>query len=182
MSGYDYLIGSIHYIEAGGTKFDVDHSPEKTESIINEFFSGDGLLYAREYYRSLGTLYEYGKFDIIGHFDLITKFCEKKIFFDTNTKEYRNMVIEAAESLAGKIPLFEVNTGAISRGYRTSPYPEPFILKEMKRLGFGAVVTSDCHNRNMLECAYNESFELLRENGFKEIYILTENGFEAECI
>ena len=62
----------------------------------------------------------------------------------------------------GKIPFFEVNTGAISRGYRSAPYPTVPIIKELKRLGFGVVITSDCHDRNYVDCHFNETAELLK--------------------
>jgi histidinol-phosphatase (PHP family) len=72
-------------------------------------------------------------------------------------------VFEAIEALAGKIPYFEVNTGAIARGYRTTPYPMPFIIKEFQRRGFGVVLTSDCHNVAFLDCWFEEAAELLKE-------------------
>ena len=77
-------------------------------------------------------------------------------------------MIEAAEALAGKIPYFEVNTGAIARGYRTTPYPSLFIMKELKRLGFCTVISSDCHNSAFLDCGYDLSAVLLRECGYTE--------------
>ena len=51
-----------------------------------------------------------------------------------------------------------------------------FLLKEMKRLGYGAVITSDCHDARALSCHYEESAELLRVCGFRELYILDEPG------
>lgn len=180
LSGYDYLIGSVHYVDVCGRKYDVDESPERTEEVINEYFGGDGLKYAGAYFSLVAELYKYGSFDIIGHFDLITKFSEKKPLFDTEAKEYKMSAYEAAAALKGKIPFFEVNTGAIARGWRSRPYPDSFILKELKELGFGAVVASDCHNKNMLDCGFLAAREILKENGFNEIYILTENGFEGE--
>lgn len=179
LSGYDYLIGSVHCLNCDGKLLDVDFTLEKTREIIDEYFKGDGILYAKEYYKTLAKLPEYGKFDIIGHIDLITKFSEKASIFDTNSKEYKNAVIETLEALQGKIPYFEVNTGAISRGYRTTPYPDENILKELKRLGFGAVITSDCHNKNMLDCNFKEAEILLKNYGFKEKYILTADGFKS---
>ena len=73
--------------------------------------------------------------------------------------------------------MLEVNTGAISRGYRTTPYPDKFILKEMKRLGFGVVISSDCHDARMVDCYFAESEQLLKECGFKEQYVLKKEGF-----
>ena len=180
LSGYDYLIGSTHYLPMGDEKVGFDRSSEEVERVIKEYFGGDGMAYAKKYYQTLSRLPEYGSFDIIGHFDLITKHCEKRQFFDVDSKEYQFAAIEAAEMLAGKIPYFEVNTGAISRGYRTTPYPSPFIMKELKRLGVGVVITSDCHNSAFLDCAYDLSAELLKECGFKEHYVLTKQGFVAQ--
>lgn len=122
---------------------------------------------------------DYGNFDILGHLDVITKHNEKVRFFDEDTKEYRGYAIEALEALAGKIPLFEVNTGAIAKGYRTTPYPSLFLLGELKRLGFGAIISSDCHDRHKLDCWYTQATELLKYCGFREIYVLKENGFSS---
>ncbi len=183
LSGYDYIIGSVHYLMSNGEFVGMDlRNPDDIRNIINKYFGGDGLAYAKKYYSTLAMLPRYGKFDIIGHFDLVTKHSEREMLFDTESKEYKSAAIEAAEALVGKIPLFEVNTGAIARGYRTTPYPDPFILKELRRLGFGAIISSDCHNKNYLDCGFDDAAELLRSCGFKERYILTDSGFTAVAL
>lgn len=176
-SGYDYMIGSVHYLHINGETVGFDRSQQEVQRIINTYFGGNGMAYAKMYYETLATLPRYGNYDIIGHFDLITKHSENICFFDEESKEYKRYAVEAAEALAGKIPFFEINTGAISRGYRTTPYPTVYLLKELKRLGYGAVISSDCHNRNDLDCYYKEAEELLLSCGFREQYILTDNGF-----
>lgn len=183
LSGYDYLIGSVHYLPIGTEFVGFDRSRDEVRRVINEYFHGDGMAYARMYYEQLTLLPKFGTFDILGHFDLITKHSETDRFFDEESSVYRSYAIEALESLAGQIPFFEVNTGAISRGYRTSPYPSVFLLKEMKRLGYGALITSDCHDARALSCHYEESSELLRSCGFREIYILESPGkFRPESL
>jgi len=179
LSGYDYVIGALHYLKIGDEYVGFDRSEEEVERIINNFFGGDGMAFAKESYRQFGELTKYGKFDIIGHFDIITKNIEKKKFFDTDSGEYLKYAFEALDSMRGKIPFFEVNTGAISRGYRTSPYPMKNILKQMKEWGFGAVISSDCHDSEYLDCAFDVARELLLECGFCEKYILTPSGFSA---
>ena len=47
-----------------------------------------------------------------------------------------------------------------------------------RRLGFGAVITSDCHNKSYLDCYYKEARELLLSAGFKTIWKLTDDGFK----
>ena len=179
MTGYDYLIGSVHYLKFGNEYVDFDRDEKNVEFIINQYFNGNGMNYAKAYYNTLAQLPEYGDFDVVGHFDLITKFCEKREFFDISSKEYLHSAIEAAEVLVKKIPMFELNTGAIARGYRTTPYPSKDLIKELKRLGFGVVITSDCHNKEYINYKFKESVELLKSCGFKEQYILTKNGFKA---
>lgn len=179
MSGFDYLIGSVHYLKCGEEYIGFDRNAMVVEDIIKRYFDGNGMKYAKAYYQTLAKLPDFGKFDIIGHFDLITKHCETRNFFDTSSKEYINAACEAAEALAGKIPFFEINTGAIARGYRTSPYPSIAIIKELKRLGFGVVITSDCHDKAMLDYRFNEAAEILKICGFKEKYILSDYGFKS---
>lgn len=135
LTGFDYLIGAVHYLRLGDMVVSIDHIFQDTQSIIRQYFGGDGMACAKEYYRQLSKMPQYGKYDIVAHFDIITKYNEKGHFFDENSKEYFFAAIEAAEQLAGTIPYFEVNTGAVARGYRTAPYPSINIIKELKRLG-----------------------------------------------
>ena len=179
LSDYDYLIGSVHYLRDGERYIDFDKDIDVVENVINTFFEGDGMMYAKAYYNTLAQLPNYGKFDIIGHFDIITKHCERKMFFDMTSKEYLNAAFDAMEALRGKIPFFELNTGAMARGYRTTPYPCDVLLKEFRRLGFGVVITSDCHDKMKIDYKFDEAAQLLKECGYKEKYILKKSGFEA---
>lgn len=177
LAGFDYLIGAVHYFPFEDKFVGFDRNAQVVQDIIQQYFGGDGMAYAKAYYHELAKLPQYGYFDFIAHFDLITKHCENVQFFDTSSKEYQCAAIEAAEQLAGKIPYFEVNTGAMARGYRTSPYPEVFLLKELKRLGFGAIISTDCHDSACLDYGYQEAVELLKKCGFKEQFIFTKDGF-----
>ena len=178
--GYDYLIGSVHVVKHPNGLLFIDWTAERTRENIENVFGGDGIAYAKHYFQAVADLPNHGSFDILGHFDLLTKFNEKEPdLFDTTCEAYRAAATAAAESLVGKVRFFEVNTGAIGRGYRTTPYPDPYIIKEMKRLGFGAIISSDCHDRNFLDCGYEDAKRLLREAGFTEHYVLKDEGFVA---
>lgn len=174
---FDYLIGSVHFPKVGEEFLDMDRDAHTVRGLIDQYFGGDGLAYAKAYYDTLAQLPDHGKFDIVGHFDLLAKHRETVQFFDEDSRQYRNYAVGAAEALAGKVPFFEVNSGAIARGYRTTPYPNPFIIKELKRLGFGAVITSDCHDCTKLDLYFDEAAQLLRECGYKERFVLTDHGF-----
>ncbi len=182
MTGYDYLIGSVHYLNMNGQYVGFDRSPEVVQQVIDTHFGGDGMAFAKRYYEELARLPEYGPFDIIGHFDLITKNLEAIPYFDAESPDYLRYAMDAMDALQGKIPFFEVNTGAMARGYRTVPYPTVTLLKELKQRGFGAMIASDCHDGCYLDCGFAQAAALLAGCGFKEKYILTENGFQAVAL
>lgn len=173
--GYDYLIGSSHFLKVSDGYVSFDEPAETVKGIIDKYFGGNGMAYAKEYYRQFAELSKYGDFDIVGHFDIVSKHSEKYSFFDTEAKEYKDAALSALHAISQKHKVFEVNTGAIARGYRTTPYPAPFILKEMKNLGLTVVITADCHNRDYLNCYYDEALELIKSCGFTSIGVM-KNG------
>ena len=174
---YDYLIGSVHYLKLGDEYVGFDRDVPTVDRIVKNYFGGDGMAFARAYYEHLCELPLHNDFDIIGHFDIHAKLNEALHMFDESDAEYLDLAFTALEALQGKIPFAEINTGAIARGYRSVPYPTLPILKEMKRRGFGILFTSDCHNREYLDCYYNEAAELAKTAGFKEYYVLKQEGF-----
>jgi histidinol-phosphatase (PHP family) len=175
--GYDYLIGSLHNLYVDGEYRNFDGIPEKHKAMVTDYFGGDGLAFAKEYYRQLAQLPDRAPIDIIGHYDLITRYQDTQPLFDWDDKSYRNAAIECAEALAGRVPLFELNCGAVIRGTRTTPYPQDFITKELKRLGFGVVITTDCHQKHLMDAWMEEGKEFLRSCGYTERHILTKDGF-----
>ena len=175
--GFDYNLIAVHYLNTKNGICGFDRSLEATEKYINDNFDGDGMAFAKCYYETLAISADKDKFNIIAHFDLVTKNNEKGKFFDQNSKEYLGYAFEAMDALKGKVPLFEVNTGAVARGYRSTHYPQIEILKRLRELGFGATVSSDCHDRNYLDFEFDLAEEYLRSAGFKSKFILTENGF-----
>ena len=177
-TGLDYLIGSVHYLQCGDQIKTFDMGLKEAQDYIARYFGGDAMAFAKKYYETVARLPEIGNVDIIGHFDLITKNNAQGRFLDTSAKEYLDFGFEAIHALRGKIPFFEVNTGAISRGYTSTPYPQIEFLKELRCCGFGAVITSDCHNKAFLDCHFEEAKALLAEAGFSSQYILTEKGFQ----
>ena len=55
-------------------------------------------------------------------------------------------------------------------------------LKEFRALGFGALITSDCHNMDFLDCHFEEARALLAAAGFGSRWILTKNGFKEVAL
>ena len=180
--GFDYIIGSVHYLDIGGNVVTFDRGLQETTDYINKYFCGNGLLFAKKYFETVASMPQKIKADIVGHFDLITKNNEKGNFIDVTSKEYLNLGFEAINALKGKVPFFEINTGAISRGYRMSPYPQMEFLKEFNRQGFGVVFTSDCHDKTHIDCFFEQAKKIAIEAGFKTKWILTYDVFKETKI
>lgn len=178
LSGYDYIIGSTHYFKFGDDIVGFDRDAQAVQNVIDTYFDGDGLKYAKAYYENVAKMSDYSKFDIVGHFDLVTKHSETQLFFDTSSKEYKDAALEALHTVSETSKIFEVNTGAMARGFRTSPYPEPFILKEIKNIGGSVIISSDCHDKNFLNYYFDESLQLIKSCGFGSVSVMTKNGFE----
>jgi len=180
--GYDYTIGSCHFFEFDGEKVNFDTNQEELSDLINTRFGGNVMKMAKEYYRLVACLPEYHKFDIVGHFDIIAKHCEKIPGFDITSKEYLDFAKEAAVALCQKIKIFEINTGCIARDYRTFAYPQKEILKEIKAHGGSVTVSSDCHRREFLDVGFKDAYKLAKECGFNEIMIFNGKEFVPEPI
>ena len=174
---YDYLISSVHQLHINGNWYAVDHCKADFDKCISAFGGMDNTLKA--FYSATVKAALRDNIDIVGHIDLIGKFNETNEYFDPTDKRYLDLVFSTIDAILEKRTdiVFEVNTGAISRGYRTTPYPDSFIIKEMKRLGFGVVISSDCHQKHLMDCWFTEAEELLRACGYKERHILTKEGF-----
>ena len=65
--------------------------------------------------------------------------------FDEEHPRYVRAWQAAAEKLLASGLPFEINTGAISRGYRSVPYPAPPILRYLGQRGARFLLSSDSH-------------------------------------
>ena len=178
LAPYDYAIGSVHEIPdpAGGTR-SVDADPETTARYLAECYGGDADAAAEAFFAEYEKVAAKPEAAIVGHFDLLTKFDESHHFFDENSPRYRAAAEQAIKMLVNAGKIFEVNTGAISRGYRTSPYPSMQWLKLLKELGGRVTISADAHHTSGVTCAFDLAQKLVRDAGFEEIWVLEGTEF-----
>jgi histidinol-phosphatase (PHP family) len=170
----DYLIGSVHAFDIGGKYRSIDLSVDMTKEIIAEVFGGDPYLYAEAYYDSVSDVYNRTHCDIIGHFDLVTKFIEVDSFLDVTSPRYLKARDTALQKLIDAPAVFEVNTGAISRGYRTEPYPDLSVIKMLAEAGKPLILTSDSHSAETVDFALAKTAEKLDMLGIPYFTTLAE--------
>ncbi|MCI9155908.1 MAG: histidinol-phosphatase [Lawsonibacter sp.] len=178
--GWDYLIGSVHCVEKEGSLLSVDNLPEDFVRSAQQYYGGDFYAFAEDYYRLVAGVAEKTNCQIVGHFDLITKFNEGDRLFDTGHPRYVRAALEALDQLAERDVVFEINTGAMSRGYRSVPYPAPWLLRAMGERNLPICITSDCHDRSNLLYAFSQAAELAWDCGYREQMVLTAQGFVPE--
>jgi len=167
-AGYDYCIGSVHYLFVEGEQYTVDQSPEEMRRCIDLGYGGDALAMARAYYAKLAGYASGDDVDIVGHFDVIEKFNGNGRFFDTGSPAYQKTALAALEAIAQRGKVFEVNTGAMARGFRKTPYPAPFLLRRMLEMRTPILLSSDAHDAALLTAGFAEVSAMLYETGFRE--------------
>lgn len=168
ITGYDYAIGSVHAFY--NSRYDkyiyADYDPQILIDACEKYYGGDFLSLAEDYFEEESHVAEKTGCNIIGHFDLITKFNEKTKMFDENHPRYINAVDKALSRLLRSGAVFEINTGAMSKGYRTKPYPSEAILRKIKTGGGKIIISSDTHSVDTVDYAFKDALRLARICGF----------------
>ncbi|MBQ1407993.1 MAG: histidinol-phosphatase [Eubacterium sp.] len=168
---FDYSIGSVHYIEVDGEILCIDAGSALLERICEEHFRGDFRSLVEKYYETAARVVELTGADIVGHFDLITKFNSGSRYFSEQSPWYRELSAAAALKAFGTLrephagivdiigrdphPVFEINTGAMAKGLRDVPYPSEFLVSYLAEKGARFVLSSDCHNKAFLRYGFD---------------------------
>ena len=174
-----YIIGSTHFLDVDSEEpMSVDSSPEQLRRLAVEFYGGDCYRMAAAYYELEATVHERTGCDMIGHFDLITRFNDQLHFLDEDDPRYIRPALEAMEYLVKAGIPFEINCGAVNRGRKKEFYPNRRLLKALHDFGGEIVISSDAHQKELLDGAFREAAQTAVECGFTHTNILTckENG------
>lgn len=169
----DYIIGSVHYVKRGGVYYGVDHSAEGEKQGIDEGCGGDVHLYIREYYRNICDHIAKNPVNVVGHFDVLTKFG----LIDEEDPAYRREALAAADYAIERGVIIEINTGAVFKKLKKNPYPNAFILKHICEKGGRVCIDSDSHIIDSLDFYFEESCALMKACGFRTAAMLTKDGF-----
>lgn len=185
-SGYDYLIGSVHYFTPReGVYRSVDESPETFQWTLDHWFGGDFLAMAQDYYDNVVVHIRENQPRIVGHFDLITKFNDALGYITPENQEsYQKIASTALAEVCHLIRpyqgLVEVNTGGISRGWTKVPYPANFLLEQLRDAETPVIISSDSHEVGTLDFHFEETLALLQELGFRAVWRLVDGAFVSE--
>ena len=150
----------------------VDYGADALRWAIDNVFHGDPMALAEAYFSDESRIVSDTDCDMVGHFDLLLKFNEKERIFDESAPRFIAARDKALEQIFSDFkkkerrPLFEINTGAMARGYRSVPYPSQDTLNEIRKRGGQLVINSDCHNARYLDYGFNEARKMALDSGF----------------
>jgi histidinol-phosphatase (PHP family) len=172
--GIDYTIGSVHFLkhEESGEFLSVDGSPEDFEYSLHKGFNGDIQAFGRAYYGELRKMLCTMPPSILGHMDVFRKNNKGNKYFHEDDAWYRAEVIKTLEIIKQSQVIIEVNTGGISRGYVTEPYPSRWILEACHDMGIPVMINSDTHHPETIDFYYPEACALLKSIGFRHQRVL----------
>jgi histidinol-phosphatase (PHP family) len=175
----EYVIGSVHYVKAKGAYYPIDETADLQRRLITEVYASDPLSAIAAYYACVVEMAQRLKPDIIGHFDVITKFNEREHLFDEHDERYLRLAYQAIDGVMESCRTFEVNTGAMFRGYRTVPYPTLEILTYLFQKGAEVTLSSDSHSTGSLDFGFDAALGLIARAGFQEVRVMTPTGWQS---
>lgn len=164
---FDYVIGSVHYIKFNDKYYSIDESKEDFINIAKKCYNNDFYKFAQDYFDTVSLVAEKLKPDIIGHFDLISKFNKENCLFDENDIRYISAYKKAIDKLVKFNIPFEINTGAISRGYKDIAYPSLDMLKYIYQKGGKVILSSDAHSKDSILFEFDKWENISKSIGFE---------------
>lgn len=171
---FDYLIGSCHYVKTCDGYRSVDHAEKEHREVIERYFYADPMAYAKTYFETYENRTKICRPDILGHFDLVSKFG----LVHAGMPAYCDLALDALISCLKVTPIMELNTGAVVRGWRSDPFPQAFLLKELLAHGGKVILSSDAHRTAHLAGWFDQACALLKEIGFSSMIVRRKGEFE----
>ena len=179
---YDYVIGSVHYVKPQGIPVAVDVNPDDFLNDINKYYGGNALSLAKDYFDLVAEVVSVTNCDIVGHFDLLTKFNEQYGYLDENDSQYQSLALEALDAVLESDPLIEINTGAMARGRRSIPYPPRFLCQRIAEKKGRMLFNSDAHTASKLLYGFEDAIEYASSCGLRSLWVYQNGGFQEISI
>lgn len=207
VQGVEYYIGSTHFIPVPGNEvwertvengthletdpdsglLGVDGSVETLHDKCRKYFSGDFYEMSARYFEFESLICERMNPAFIGHFDLITRFNDLSKedggqFLQETSENYLRPARKALDKLVKYGIPFEINCGAVNRGRKKEAYPRYELLKYMHEIGGEILISSDAHQKELLDGCFKEALAAAKSAGFGHVNILVRNpGYKYDA-
>lgn len=178
----DYRIGSVHLVDVGRTTenlfWEIDGPSKIYDQGIQDYWNGDVQSAVTAYYEATRQMLQYHTPDVLGHCDKV-KMNNKNRHFSESDPWYRQQVGAMLEVARQSRVIIEVNTRGLYKKKIDSVYPSTWVLELIHDLQIPICLNSDAHRPTEITQAFAQTAELLQTVGFRELYILTKQGWEA---
>jgi histidinol-phosphatase (PHP family) len=146
----DYLIGSVHFLDKWG--FD---NPE----FLSGWESRDIDEIWQAYFEATEAMATSGKFDIIGHLDLI------KVFKYLPRQDVRILAKDALKAIKRSNMVLELNAAGLRKPIGEI-YPSKALLEEAFSFDIPITFASDAHSIEQVGFGYEKAVTLAKEVGY----------------
>lgn len=148
----DYLIGSVHYLGQWG--FD---NPE----FISEYKNRDIDTIWSDYFMCVKNMAQSGKFDIVGHLDLI------KVFNYLPKQDIKSLAYDTLKVIKTNNMVIEINSSGFRKPIKEQ-YPSKDILELAFELDIPITFSSDAHSVDHIGVNYEKCVALAKEIGYTQ--------------
>jgi histidinol-phosphatase (PHP family) len=154
LTEWDYLIGSVHYLDAGWDVDNPKHLFRLTEDSIESVWDRYWNLF-RQCVRS-------GLFDFVAHPDLPKKFGHRP------KGDLRRYYEPAVEALQEADIAFEINTAGLRKPVNEL-YPAQTFLELAGQASVPVVINSDSHSPGEIGAGFETAFIQARNAGYRQV-------------
>lgn len=176
---FDYLIGSIHYLDelSENNYWTIDGGVTEFDNGLNVLYGGDIKLATRRFYEVSSLMIEQGGFDIVGHLDKIALHGVRYKDFNPSAIWYENLIGDVLQLIKEKGMILEINTKSMTEKKIT--YPHKRFYPMIKELQIPIVVNSDCHFPTSVIDGFGVTYKVLKDVGFKTMHQLIAGEWQA---
>ena len=156
---FDYVLGSVHFIDHG-FGFDIDpNDPRWTERDIKEIFE--------DYFDKVERLIKSKLFDVTAHLDLV------KLWGGRTPSNIFDMYDKIAKLIVDSNISVELNTAGWRRPIKEL-YPSPELLKILAPYNIPLTFGADAHNPEDAGRDVGKAYEIAKNLGFKKLSLFNK--------
>lgn len=180
----DYFIGSVHFIDKypDGKRWTIDGSNEEFKKGFSEIFHNDPIPVIRKFFSYTREMVHDLRPPVIGHIDKLKMQNRPDCNFSEDHPVFQEELLKTLELISKEGLIVEINTRGIYKKRDISFYPGRIFFRKMAEMGVKVMVNSDAHLPDEITREFENAFKALREEGFKQHYILIDNQYKATDI
>ncbi len=168
---FDYLVGSVHYVD----EMSIDDTPDQFEEAMEAHGGLERL--AVRYYETVGAMVDALRPDVVGHLDVIRTIGWK--YGDLASPAIRRAAGDALDSVRRQNCILDLNTAGYRKGLHT-PYPDVWLVERARDMKIPFALGDDCHGPEDVGAEFEQGRAYLLANGVETVTVLQRDGNRVE--